>query len=92
MAMPLYVLVAFGIAGYALHLLRFPIAPVLLGLVLGPMLEENFRRAMILQRGDPLGFLRQPLSATLLVITALLLLYMIFTKFRAARASEVRDP
>lgn len=83
----LYVLVAFGIAGYALHLLRFPIAPVLLGLVLGPMMEENFRRAMILQRGDPIGFLRQPMSATLLGITALLLLYM---AFRAVREGRIR--
>jgi len=81
----LYVLIAFGIAGYVLHMLSFPIAPVMLGMVLGPMMEENFRRAMILQRGDLMGFMRQPISATLLSLTALMLLFMVFKALRESR-------
>jgi TctA family transporter len=48
-------------------------APLLLGFVLGPMLEENFRRAMTLSRGDPTIFLTRPISLGLLIMAALLL-------------------
>lgn len=82
----LYVLIGFGIAGYVFNILNFPIAPVLLGVVLGPMMEENFRRAMILQRGDLMGFLYQPISASLLSITALMLLYMAYKALNKSHA------
>jgi TctA family transporter len=65
----------FGALGYGLRLLSFPVAPMLLGFVLGPLMEEHFRRAMLLGRGDPMTFLNRPISATVLVITALLLLW-----------------
>ena len=48
-------------------------APLLLGFVLGPMLEENLRRAMIISRGDWLVFVHRPLSATLLFVAVLVL-------------------
>jgi len=56
------------IFGCVLARLRLPVAPLLLGLVLGPAVEENFRRAMLLSRGDALVFLTSPLSAGLLAL------------------------
>ncbi|SET82043.1 tripartite tricarboxylate transporter permease [Paracoccus homiensis] len=63
----------FGVIGYVLRLFRFEPAPMLIGFVLGPMLEEYFRRAMLLSRGDPTVFLSRPGSAALLAAAALLL-------------------
>ncbi len=59
----LYVVAFFGLLGYFLMKLRCEPAPLLLGFVLGPLLEENMRRAMILGKGDPMTFLTRPLSA-----------------------------
>jgi len=64
---------AFGVIGYVLRLFRFEPAPMLIGFVLGPMMEEYFRRAMLLSRGDAMVFLERPGSAALLVSGALLL-------------------
>ena len=64
----------FGIMGYAMKLYRFEPAPLLIGFVLGPMMEEHLRRAMLLSRGDPLVFVERPISGTLLAIAAVLLL------------------
>jgi TctA family transporter len=66
---------AFGVIGYVLRLFRFEPAPMLIGFVLGPMMEEFFRRAMLLSRGDPMVFLERPGSAALLAVGALLLLF-----------------
>ena len=70
----LYVLLVLGVAGYFLIYCGFPIAPILLGLILGPMLEENFRRSLLVQRGDFMGFFYRPISGTLLILTAILLI------------------
>ena len=64
----LYAAAFFGLVGYVLVKLRCEPAPLLLGFVLGPLLEENLRRAMILSRGDPTTFLTRPISAVLLVM------------------------
>lgn len=58
----------FAVIGYALVKLDCEPAPLLLGFVVGPMLEENIRRAMLVSRGDPLIFVERPISAVLLVI------------------------
>jgi TctA family transporter len=69
----LYTVAVFGLVGYILMKLECEPAPLLLGFVLGPMLEENFRRAMTLSRGDPTIFLTRPISLGLLIMAALLL-------------------
>ena len=56
-----------------MRLWRFEPAPLLIGFVLGPMIEEYFRRAMLLSRGDPMVFLERSGSATLLLISLALL-------------------
>lgn len=69
-----WVTLVFGIVGYVLRLFRFEPAPLLIGFVLGPAMEEYFRRAMLLSRGDATVFLERPGSAALLGISVLLLL------------------
>ena len=54
---------AFGVIGAVLMTLEFSVAPILLGFVLGPMVEENFRRALLLSRGDLMVFVQRPISA-----------------------------
>lgn len=74
---------AFGIIGYVLRLFRFEPAPMLIGFVLGPMMEEFFRRAMLLSRGDPMIFLDRPGSAALLIAASILLVFSIVSPKRA---------
>lgn len=68
----IYVTAAFGLIGYLWAKLKCEGAPLLLGLVLGPMMEENFRRALLLSRGDLATFVTEPLSMWLLVTAAIL--------------------
>jgi TctA family transporter len=79
---------ALGIMGYALMVLRFEPAPLLLGYILGPMLEENLRRSLLLSRGDPMVFIERPISAGLLAVTLLLLLWAVWSTVRATLRSR----
>jgi putative tricarboxylic transport membrane protein len=72
-AFDLYALAMFGALGYALIRLDCEPAPLLLGFVLGPMLEEHLRRAMLFSLGDPTIFVTRPISAVLLGLAALAL-------------------
>ena len=56
----------FGLVGYWLMKHDFEPAPMLLGFVLGPLMEENLRRAMLIARGDPTTFLTRPISGLLI--------------------------
>lgn len=69
-----YVTLIFGVVGYLFMVFNFHPAPVLLGFILGPLMEENLRRSLVIARGDPLVFLDRPISLALLSISALLLL------------------
>jgi putative tricarboxylic transport membrane protein len=73
-AFDLYTLAMFGALGYALIKLECEPAPLLLGFVLGPMLEEHLRRAMLFSLGDPTIFVTRPISAVLLGLAALALI------------------
>lgn len=70
----LYILCFFGLLGYLLHKVDCEPAPFLMGFVLGALLEENFRRAMVFSSGDPSAFLTHPISAGLLVVAAVVLI------------------
>jgi TctA family transporter len=74
--------VVIGIFGYILLQLGFHPAPILLGFVLGPRFEENFRRAMLISRGDLMVFLERPISAFFVTLSALLILAQIFVRMR----------
>src|SRR6202011_5309841 len=71
-----------GIVGYGLLLLGFHPAPVLLGFVLGPRFEENFRRAMLIARGDLTVFLERPISAVFIGLCVLLIAGQILVRLR----------
>jgi putative tricarboxylic transport membrane protein len=81
----------FGLVGYALIKLRFEPAPLLLGFVLGELMEEYLRRAMLLSRGDPMVFVERPLSATLLVLAALILLVALLPSLRRKRDEAFQE-
>ncbi|MGO4407086.1 tripartite tricarboxylate transporter permease [Bosea sp. RAF48] len=81
----------FGILGYVFHKLGCEPAPLLLGFILGPMMEENLRRALILSAGDPVVFLTQPISLVLLLIAAVLLALVILPNFRTGREKVFQD-
>lgn len=69
----LLMIALFGLLGYAFVLLRCPPAPLVLGFVLGPMMEENLRRTMLIGQGDPIIFLQRPICVALLAVAALLI-------------------
>ncbi|HEY1458889.1 MAG TPA: tripartite tricarboxylate transporter permease [Casimicrobiaceae bacterium] len=75
----------FGFLGVLFVKLECEPAPLLLGFVLGPMMEENLRRAMLLSRGDPMTFLTRPLSAAMLAAAALLLILIVLPNLRKKR-------
>ncbi len=75
----------FGGLGVLFFKLGCEPAPLLLGFVLGPMMEENLRRAMLLSRGDPTTFLTRPLSAAMLAAAALLLIIIVLPNLRKKR-------
>ena len=67
----------FGIIGYVLTRLEADLAPLLLGLVLGPMMEQNLRRAMVMSDGDWTVFFTKPISAVLLAAAAVLVVVIV---------------
>ncbi|MGE6739447.1 tripartite tricarboxylate transporter permease [Allorhizobium pseudoryzae] len=87
----LYAVAFFGFIGYVLVKLRCEPAPLLLGFVLGPLLEENLRRAMILSRGDPSTFVTRPISATLLAIAVIVLVVVLLPSIRAKREEVFQE-
>ncbi len=75
----------FGLLGVVFMKLECEPAPLLLGFVLGPMMEENLRRALLLSRGDPTVFVTRPLSLAMLLMALLLLLLIVAPQFRRTR-------
>jgi TctA family transporter len=75
----------FGVIGYLFIKLGVEPAPLLLGFILGPMMEENLRRALLLSRGDWSVFVTRPLSACLLLVAALLLAVVLLPSIKKKR-------
>jgi len=84
-----WVMFSFGLLGYILKKLDFPVTPIILALVLGGILEENFRRALMVSGGDHTIFVTQPISAILLVMAALSLLSPYILKRLSQSESEI---
>jgi putative tricarboxylic transport membrane protein len=76
----LYIMFAFGLIGYYMRKYQYPIAPVVLGLVLGDRAELSLRRALLLSLGDPLILVTKPISAILLILAVLSILYPLLKK------------
>ncbi len=81
----------FGFLGYVFIKLGCEPAPLLLGFLLGPLMEVYMRRAMLLSRGDPWIFLQRPLSLAFLIISALVLLLVILPNFRKVREEAFQE-
>lgn len=75
----------FGILGYTFKRLDCEPTPLLLGFILGPMLEEYFRRAMLFSKGSPSMFFTEPVNAGLLLTTAIILILVLVPSFRKTR-------
>jgi TctA family transporter len=78
----------FGVVGAILMAFDFPVATILLGYVLGPLVEENFRRALLLSRGDLTVFFKGPISGTFMSICILLVVGQLFFAWRASRGKR----
>jgi TctA family transporter len=81
----------FGVAGYVFYKLECEPAPLVLGFVLGPLMEENLRRAMRISGGDPMIFVNRPISLGLLIASLLLLLIVALPAIRSKREEVFQE-
>ena len=81
-SMDIYLAAALGIVGYLFIKLGCEPAPLILGFVLGPLMEENLRRAMLISRGDPTVFFTRPISLSFMLVTLLLIIFMVAPAMR----------
>ncbi len=86
-----YMTVLFGVLGWIFVKLECEPAPLLLGFILGPMMEENLRRALLLSRGDPTVFATRPISAVMLGLAVVLLLIIIAPSIRKKREEAFHE-
>jgi len=86
-----YMATIFGFIGYVFYKLECEPAPLLLGFILGPMMEENLRRALLLSRGDWSTFLTRPLSAGLLIASALMIIVVALPSIKAKRQEAFQE-
>ena len=90
-AFDVYMGAGFAIVGYIFYKLNCEPAPLLLGFILGPMMEENLRRALLLSRGDWSTFLTRPLSAGLLIAAALMIVVVMLPSIKNKREEAFQD-
>jgi TctA family transporter len=83
--MDVYLTAFFAVIGFVWLRLEMPPAPLLLGFVLGPLMEENLRRALLISRGDPTVFVTRPISAGFIAATVLILIIMVAPAVRKRR-------
>jgi TctA family transporter len=87
----IFITAAFGMVGYAFMRLQLDPAPLMLGFILGPMLEENFRRAMLLSRGSFGTFVTRPISGTLVGLIALFIAWQLVAFILRARSNKAKE-
>ncbi|QEL27375.1 tripartite tricarboxylate transporter permease (plasmid) [Bosea sp. F3-2] len=86
-----YLMGLFGVLGYVFRKFDCEPAPMLLGFILGPMMEEHLRRALLISRGDPLIFVTRPISAAMLVGAAILLATVLAPAIRKSRQEAFQE-
>jgi TctA family transporter len=82
-AVDVWFVMFFGALGFAMRIFSFPAAPLLLGFVLGPLMEEHFRRALVMSRGDLAIFIERPISLTILLVTLLIAVFTLWKGYEA---------
>lgn len=80
-----WLIAGFGVLGYVLRKADYPLAPLVLALVLGPLMEKSFRQALIAEQGNALIFFQRPISASFMAVALLLFLLPIAKRFWDAR-------
>jgi putative tricarboxylic transport membrane protein len=83
------VILVFGVAAYFMEENGFPVAPAILGVILGTMLEEHFITSMIKSEGRFLGFFERPIAAALGIVTILVWLWPLFRRLRSRRSAAL---
>jgi TctA family transporter len=86
-----YMTAIFAFVGYAFYKLSCEGAPLLLGFILGPMMDENLRRALLLSRGDWSTFVTRPLSSGLLIAAALMVVVVMLPTIRKKREEAFQE-
>ncbi|HET7595675.1 MAG TPA: tripartite tricarboxylate transporter permease [Burkholderiales bacterium] len=87
----IYMTIFFGLLGYLFQKLKCEPAPLILAFVLGPLMEENLRRALLISRGDATVFIRHPISAAFLIATIVLLAILVIPSIRKKREEAVAE-
>ena len=78
----------FGVVGYLLRKLDYPVAPAVLAIVLGPLAERSLRQSLLSSQGDPMIFLERPISLTCILIAVALVLVPVFQKIKRRKKRE----
>jgi putative tricarboxylic transport membrane protein len=86
-----YVMVGFGVIGYLMRKFGYEPAPLVLAFVLGPLLENNLRKSLILSQGDLMTFIERPISAVCLIAAAILLIGPLMPSLRKKRELVALD-
>jgi putative tricarboxylic transport membrane protein len=84
----LWIVLAAGVLGYGLRYFGFPVLPLVLGVILGHMIESNYRRSLVIARGDHMIFLQDPVSAGLLIVAVLFVLGSLARNWYGSRQTE----
>jgi putative tricarboxylic transport membrane protein len=91
----IWTLLIFGSVGFILSKFEFPLTPVVMGYVLGPIVEVNLRRGLMMSRGTFLTFLTRPISCGFLIVALVIVVYTVISNLRMlkkrAGASQVRN-
>jgi TctA family transporter len=90
-AFDVYLMAGFGMLGYLFRKLDCEPAPMMLGFILGPMMEEYLRRAMLISKGSAMVLVTRPISATLLAISAVALVIVLLPALRKKREEAFKD-
>ena len=80
--------IIFGVVGFVMKKFHYPGAPLVLGIVLGPIAEENLNRALIVSKNDWTTFLTHPISCTFLVISIIIIIYSIIKNIHDSRKEQ----
>jgi len=82
-----FVMLGFGVVGYLMVKFGFPIPPLLIGFILGPLIEVSLRQAMILSDNNPLDLFSKPVSAAFLILTVIVIVSVGWQRLREMRSS-----
>ena len=86
-----WLMLGFGVAGYLLRKLNYPVAPAVLAIVLGPLAEQSFRQTVLGEQGDFTVFFTRPISGSVIAIAVLLMLYPVFANMRRRMGGFARQ-